>query len=234
MLDETMNAGMEIRSEDGTPVFENQFVDAPAEPQSVYLARTPQGLVRDDENGKEISTIFDILEPGDNVNHQTVVEVTSNGIKLDYFGKTIELTSEQEIFSVMIREEIEQWKKDLGEANIEKIFEDLSTPLLPRAIELVCMNTNMEAVSYLYPVAPSAMDERHTALVSMTLRKPIVDSQEDLNGQGVITISTHYNSVANNMAKEDIESRNGKYLYNISLYNPNKEEVADGDVIIAC
>lgn len=236
MVDSGMSAGMEIKTDE--PVFENQFVDAPvmgqpAEQQAVILSRTPQGLIRDEENGKEISSIFEILEPGDCINHQTVVEVNDNGIVLDYFGKTTQLSSEFEIFSVLIKDEIEEWIKGINKVDFNKAFENVDSVDLFRALELICINTNVELVKNLYVAHNDKLNERMAAIVATTLRKSFVDSQEDLNGAEVISLSINYNKDEVTAAKADIESRNGKYLYHISLFNPNNEEVNEGDRI-AC
>lgn len=235
MVDSGMSAGMEIKTDE--PVFENQYVDTPvsetqSEPQAVFLSRTPQGLVRDEENGVEISTIFDILEPGDYINHQTVVEVDDNGLTLDYFGKTTKLSNEMEIFSVLIKDEIEEWIRGIRETDFTKVFENIDSVNLFRALELVCINSNVEILKYIYVAHNDKMDERMAAIVATTLRKSFVDSQEDLEGAEVISFSVNYSKDEIVATKADIESRNGSHLYHISLFNPNNEEINEGDKVV--
>lgn len=236
MNDENVKAGMEIKTEGENVAFENGYVNgtAPEVPQAIYLSRTPQGIMRDDEHGKEIASIFDIIQPGDNINHQDVVEVNSDSVVLDYFGKKSTLTNENEIFSIVISDELDQWKKELKSLDFTKAFEHIDTPHLFRALEMTCMKINMEEVTGLYPVIDNKLDQRCLAIIASTLRKNIVDDKEDLTGEKIITFSINYNPEANAAEEEYIDSKKGTCLYNISLFNPDNKPVREGDYIIIC
>lgn len=240
MLDQSVDAGMEIKTEDGTPVFENQYVDntpAAEEPKGVFLKRTPQGLMRDDENGQEISSVFEILQVGDIINHQKVVDRTDDSVTVEYFGHQSVINNEQEIFSLLIKDEIEEWIKGIKEANLDTMFEDLESEksfTLFRLLELTCLNINMEAAKHIYVSHEGKVDERLAMMIASTLRRSFIDTQTDLNGSGVISFSFDYNPDEVAAAKADIESRNGKYLYHVSMFNTTNAKVAEGDYITIC
>lgn len=228
-----MDAGMEIKQVGEG--FENQYVEeVPEQPQvtSVCLKRTPQGLIRDDVNGKEISSVFEIIEVGDYINHQEVIEVTDKQIVLKYFNNKNILRNENDIFSVLLKEEVADWKRSIKEVDFTKIFEDIEAVELFRAMELTCINVNMELVNNLYVAHSDKLNERIMAIISSTLRKSFVDTQDNLNEANVISFSINYNPDEVAKAKEDIESRNGKFMYHISLFNPDNCAVNDGDIII--
>lgn len=242
MFNTAPDAGMEIVS-DNTPVFENQYVDGtsptPETPKAVFLKRTSQGLMRDDENGKEISSIFDILEPNDYVNHQLVTSVDdiNRSITLQYFANTNVIDTEADIFSVLLHEEVEEWVSNIRNQNPVQWFENLDNQdsvNLFRALELVCLNVNMEFVKLFYITHSDKLNERLGALLASTLRKSIVDSQEDLNGREVISFSYDYQPEEIEAAKQDIEARNGKYLYHIAIVNTTNAKINDGDRVIVC
>lgn len=237
MMNEELNAGMEIKQE---PVFENpnvpeDDVEQVSQPEiqfnmpTIKVSRSKDGLINDSENGKEINSVFEILEVGDNVNHQTIVAIDDKGITLDYFGRKTTLTGEHEVFSVLLKEELEEWKRLLKESELDKMFEtggDMTD--LFRSLELMCMNIDMENVDYL--AAPDdPLNQRILAMLVGTLRKPIVDSQNDLEGKNVITISYDYSDGIVN-----VEPKNGKHLYHISLLNTEDLKVNEGDKIILC
>lgn len=260
MMDENVNAGMTIKSEtpetvevldNGNTVTYRELegggyeadVDCSSEPievdpatvmASVCIARTPEGLKPDKENGKEISTIFEILEEGDQINHQTVTKVDRGGITLDYFGHISELHDEHEIFSVLIKEEIVEWKRLLKEKDLTKMFEAVEQDMVHtfRVLELICMNVNMEDVDMLYCNDRSPLAQKILAMVYGTLRKPLVESQEDLEGKKVIAINFDYKDTADN--KKNIEDKNGVFLYNIAITNKENLDVNNGDTVILC
>lgn len=241
MLDQSVDAGMEIKMDNGEPVFENQFVgEVPAEEQemkSVFLRRTPQGLVRDDENGQEVSSVFEIVQVGDIINHQTVIERTNTSATVEYFGHISTISNEQEIFSLLLRDEVEEWAKGIKNADLSKMFEDLESEAsftLFRLLELTCLNMNMETVNNIYVTHDSKEDHRLSMMIASTLRKAFVDTQDDLKGANVVSFSYDYNSEEVAAAKKDIEARNGKYLYHISMFNTTNAEVAEGDKITIC
>lgn len=240
MLDQSVDAGMEIKMEDGAPVFENPYVEGTKEaeePKGVFLKRTPQGLMRDDENGTEISSVFEIVEVGDIINHQTVIEKTDHSATVEYFDHTSVISNESEIFSLLIKDEVEEWIKGIKASDLSKMFEDLESEAsftLFRLLELTCLKVNMEASKYLYVTNDNKVDQRLSMMITSTLRRSFVDTQDDLKEAGVISFSFNYNPDEIEAAKKDIESRNGKYLYHISMFNPNNVEVAEGDHIIIC
>lgn len=240
MLDQSVNAGMEIKTDDGQPVFENQYVDNTKEddaPKGVFLKRTPQGLMRDDENGQEISSVFEILQVGDVLNHQRVVERTDKSATIEYFGHKSTISSEQEIFSLLLKDELEEWVKEIKQADLSKMFEDLESEqsfTLFRLLEMTCLNINMEASKFIYVSHEDKVDERLAMMIASTLRRSFVDTQTDLKGEGVISFSFDYNPDEIAAAKADIESRNGKYLYHLSMFNTQNNEVAEGDYVTIC
>lgn len=252
MMDENVKAGMvmETVDENGNKItYENNedggfsaTVDCSENPiptsvpiTSVCLLRTKDGLKPDKENGKEISTIFEILEVGDQINHQTVTEVNRDSITLDYFGRQSVLDNESEVFSVLIKEEIEEWKRLLAEKDLLTLFEleEEESVHLFRVLELLCMNTNMEEVNAIYTNDQSPFAQRMLAMISGTLRKPIVETQKDLNGKKVIAYYIDYSDV-NDSIKKYIESINGTLLYNVAITNKEGLNVAEGDRVILC
>lgn len=240
MIDQSVDAGMEIKMDNDQPVFENPYVDGTNEaemPKGVFLSRTPKGLIRDDENGQEISSVFEILQVGDVINHQDVVEVTDKSATLKYFDHTTIINSEQDIFSLIIHEEIEEWIKGIKQADLSKMFEDLESEnsfTLFRLLELSCLKINMEKDRFLYVTHEDKVDERLAMMIASTLRKGFVDTQTNLYEAGVISFSYNYSPEEKEAAKKDIESRNGRYLYHISMFNNDNYEVAEGDYIIIC
>lgn len=246
MMEENVNASMEIKTVDENGFVNNNVKEDTCECCDheqpvirVCLKRTADGLVRDDENGKEISSIFNILEPGDQVNHQTVTKIEPGQITLDYFGKETILTNEAEIFSVLIKEEIENWKSLLKVKDLTRMFEFGNDDMvhLFRALDLICMNTNVEEVDLLaspYTSDNVILDQRILTMIFGTLRKPILDSQEDLKGARVVNIMYDYNRADVEEVMADVEKKNGVYLYTIALFNSNDEEISDKDKIILC
>ena len=234
MMNETVNAGMEIKNENNEPVFENQYVEQPTQPKGVFLRRTPEGLIRDDQNGKEISSIFDIIEVGDNINHQEVVKVDDNSVTLDYFGKRSVLTDEREIFSVLIKEEIAKWKQDISQLDWTKLFNNMDTPNVFRLLELICMSVDMENIQYIASVNDENAIPYITGAVATTLRKPIILGVDDLKDKNVVLLIGDYNKEAIKAAKDNIEPLNGKVAYTIAITNNSGVEVDDKDIIVLC
>lgn len=234
MMNEELNAGMEIKQE---PVFENKNIpedgvevnlespEIQINMPTVKISRTKDGLVNDSENGKEINSVFEILEVGDNVNHQTVVDITDEGIVLDYFGRKSTIKGEHEVFSVLIKEEIAEWKRLLKESRLDKMFEAEGEMVdLFRSLELMCMLIDMEEVTHLYTdIKP--INQRIIAMLIGTLRKPIT---EDLNaeGQKVVVVALDYSDIVSTEADN--------ILYRIALTNKDNLDVKEGDKIILC
>lgn len=254
MMEENVNGSMEIKStNEEEVVLTNDWQDnahhiepAPETEQplmKVCLKRTKDGLVRDDNEGKEISSIFDILEPGDNLNHQTVVEVNNGQATLDYFGRQSTISDDREIFSVLIKEEIKEWKRLIKEQeDITELFdhgEEESLVHLFRLLELFCMSTDVEGVDYITisdPIEPGTdtFMERILTMIFGTLRKPILNYYQDIKGKKVINYMYNYDKEEIEDMKKRIKDLGGELLYTVALYNDNNLEVEDKDIIILC
>ena len=196
--------------------YDNTFREKYADEIKEYYEKQPEG--------KEVKTVFEIIEPGDSVNHQTVTEVNENGLKLDYFGTPSTLTNENEIFSILIKEEIEEWKKGIKEIGTENLFakDDDDMVSLYRTLELMCMAVDMESCEGLYPASSDELTERLVAVMSMSLKKPIY---LDNSNKRVVAISADYSN-------KDANKSNNIVLYNVSLTNNENIEVKEGDRVI--
>lgn len=184
-----------------------------------------KNLFEKQPEGKEVKNVFEILEPGDSINHQTVVSVSNNSVELDYFGKKSTLVNEMEIFSILIKEEIEEWKRQIREIDTRNLFskDDDDFVTVFRALELLCMQVNMEECEGLYAASIDRLTLMLTAVMAMSLKKPIYG---DDAGKKVVTISADYSD------KDCIKPNNNEILYHISLTNKDNIEVRDGDVVI--
>lgn len=184
-----------------------------------------EALFEKQPEGKEVKNVFEILEPGDSINHQTVVSVSNNSVELDYFGKKSTLVNEMEIFSILIKEEIEEWKRQIRETDTRNLFskDDDDFVTVFRALELLCMQVNMEECEGLYAASTDRLTLMLTAVMAMSLKKPIYG---DDAGKKVVTISADYSD------KDCIKPNNNEILYHISLTNKGNIEVRDGDAVI--
>lgn len=192
-----------------------------------YFKRQPKG--------KEVTNVFQILEKGDSVNHQTVVEVFDDHVDLDYFGKKSSVYHEQEIFSILIHEEIEQWKEEIRELGSENLFggmaidgeiladKDLTT--LYRAMELLCMNVDMEHISGIYLSGQDKLTQRLGGMMSASLKMPIIDALNSPND--VVCFSADYSDHA-------IPEDGLAIQYKLSLTNFKNKPVDDQDRVILC
>lgn len=184
-----------------------------------------EALFEKQPEGKEVKNVFEILEPGDSINHQTVVSVSNNSVELDYFGKKSTLVNEMEIFSILIKEEIEEWKRQIRETDTRNLFskDDDDFVTVFRALELLCMQVNMEECEGLYAASTDRLTLMLAAVMAMSLKKPIYG---DDAGKKVVTISADYGD------KDCIKPNNNEILYHISLTNKGNIEVRDGDAVI--
>lgn len=182
-------------------------------------------LFENQPEGKEVKGVFEILEPGDSINHQTVVSVSDNSVELDYFGKKSVLVNEMEIFSILIKDEIEEWKRQIREANTKELFskDDDDFVTVFRTLELLCMQVNMEECEGLYAASTDRLTLMLTAVMAMSLKKPIYG---DDAGKKVVTVSADYSD------KDCIKPNNNEILYHISLTNKDNIEVKDGDAVV--
>lgn len=192
-----------------------------------YFKRQPEG--------KEVTNVFQILEKGDSVNHQTVVEVFDDHIDLDYFGKKSSVYHEQEIFSILIHEEIEQWKEEIRELGSENLFGgvdlggdfliDENMTALYRAMELLCMNIDMERCDGLYLSSNDNLTQRLGGMMSASLKKPILDALN--TDKGVICFSADYSN-------HDLPESGLGIEYKVSLTNKKDKPVDEGDRVVIC
>ena len=151
----------------------------------------------------------------------------SKGIELDYFGRKTKITNEMEIFSVLIKEEIEQWKDTIRETDIRNIFarDDDNMDTLYKVVELMCMNVNMEQCDGLYLTSTDRLTTMLGAVMSISLRKPIYTEGV---GKKVITISADYKD------KDLVESDQCQVLYHVSLTNGENKQVSEEDRVVLC
>lgn len=201
-------------------LYDDMFKQKYAEEIKEYFERQPEG--------KEVRSVFEILEPGDSVNHQTVVSSSDDrGLELDYFGKKTTLVNEMEIFSVLIKEEMDEWKKQIASVDVNDLFskDDDDLTVLYRALELLCMQINMEEAEGLYIASDDRTSVMLAAVMAMSLKKPIY--VED-SGKKVISISADYSNKNNN----DLGSNTR--LYHVSLTNKDNLDIGEKDSVIIC
>lgn len=247
-MDEQVNAGMIRKVVKDDVQFDNQYLTVDEEqvkadikeqearaleeaknfkPILPKLKRTEDGLIQAGD-GKEISSIFDILEPGDNINHQQVIRVEDGKVELEYFGVKSELTNENEIFSVLIHEELANWKETLKKADLYNMFTDTNIEMLTlfRSLELLCMNINMNKVTHL-TTSDNALDQRIIAMIIGTLRKPLYTEEcTDKENCKVIAIAKDYKDI------KDFDS--DIILYRVALTNTTNLPIKEGDRVILC
>lgn len=194
--------------------FKVKFADEIKE----YFERQPEG--------KEVRSVFEILEPGDSINHQTVISSSDDrGLELDYFGRKTTIVNEMEIFSVLIKEEIEEWKRLIKEIDIENIFakDDDDLVSLYRVLELACMAIDMESCDGLYIGDDNKLSAMIAAVMAMSLKKPIY---RDGAGKKVIAVNVDY--------KDSKEPLGNECLYSVSLTNKDNVDVAEKDKVVLC
>ena len=177
--------------------------------------------------GREISSVFEILEPGDFINHQVVVSVENRQVELDYFGTKSVLTNEHEIFSILIKDEINEWKRQLEAVDIDKLFADKELIALFRAVEILCINVNMEDCEGFYCVDSSRLGQRLVGMMAASLRKPIYDDVSDIKNKKIISFSVDYEGEISGL-EEAI------HLYHLSLTNTQNLEVIKEDRVVLC
>lgn len=200
--------------------YNDEFVKNNEKEIKEYFEKQPQG--------KEVTTVFEIIEPGDSINHQTVISASrEDGIELDYFGRRTHLKNEMEIFSILIKEEIEEWKNQLRQLDIHNIFskDDDDLVSLYRTLELLCMEVDMEQCEGLYTASTDRLTVMLAAVMAMSLKKPIYVDQSN---KKVVAISADYSD------KDNIKPNNNEILYHVSLTNRNNLQVEEKDRVVLC
>jgi len=159
----------------------------------VYLTEgAPEDLVKlYDQSGREVSSVLEMILPDDLVNHQTVESVSTGSegleINLNYFGVKSKITSEQEMFSLVLREEISLWvetiniylnrtnqAEGLKEENIGDVLTlTMNNDLLRKTIELLCSNVNLNVVKAIVVDKENIADVQIGTLLSLTLNRPM-------------------------------------------------------------
>lgn len=153
-------------------------------PETFKLKRTIQGLMMsDDEDAVEVTSPFEILEPGDDVNHQLVefVDKDDEGnyqLHLNYFGVKTVLKDPNEMFSIFLKEQRSLFKKSVTDF-VESFEGDflpeylLSKPeVLLAAMELMCAKVNMNEINGIV-VGNEGVDLALASILGVTLHKPV-------------------------------------------------------------
>lgn len=197
-MSEETNCGMEMRVK--TPqeqieeiVSEEQAeqlaIDEAQEKSKFKLKRTDQGLmISTEDDAVEVSSPFAMLEAGDDVNHQVVESVEEvDGkyiVHLDYFGQKTEISSEEEVFSIFLKEQRDAFKRAIvdfvksfdGKFDVEYLLTEPEVVML--ATELLCAGVDMNSIDGIL-VGNEGVDLALASILGMTLKKPVYIVERD-------------------------------------------------------
>ena len=187
-MNEEVQAGVEMKIKTPQEMIEEvQSSDLPegGQERPVFkLKRTDKGLmISNDEDARAVSSPFELLEPGDDVNHQIVEAVDQDEqgnyrVHLDYFGVKTVLDSPDDVFSIFLKEQRDEFKRSIAD-----YVESFSGAFLPeyllcnidvllKALELLCARVDMNTVDG-FIVGNSGVDLAIASLLGLTLRKPV-------------------------------------------------------------
>ena len=187
-MNEEVQAGVEMKVKTPQEMIEDvQSVDEVphgGERPVFKFKRSDKGLIfSSDDDAKEVSSPFELLEPGDDVNHQIVeaVEQDEQGnykVHLDYFGVKTVLDSPDDVFSIFLKEQ-----RDLFKRTVTDYVESFEGKFLPEyllsnidvllmAMELLCARVDMNTIDG-FIVGNEGVDLAIASLLGLTLRKPV-------------------------------------------------------------
>lgn len=189
-MNEEIQAGVDMRVKTPQEQIEDIQSEKPlddseqARDLKFKLKRTEMGLIMiDDEEAKEVTSPFELLEPGDDVNHQIVefVDQDEQGnyqVHLDYFGTKTVLNNPNDVFSIFLKEQRTSFKcciKEFVESFDGKFLPEYllsNTDILLMAMELLCAKVDMNTIDGII-VGNEGVDLAIASLLGMTLRKPV-------------------------------------------------------------
>lgn len=187
-MNEEVQAGVEMKVKTPQEMIEDvqsmDEVSHEGERPVFKFKRSDKGLIfSSDDDAKEVSSPFELLEPGDDVNHQIVeaVEQDEQGnykVHLDYFGVKTVLDSPDDVFSIFLKEQ-----RDLFKRTITDYVESFEGKFLPEyllsnidvllmAMELLCARVDMNTIDG-FIVGNEGVDLAIASLLGLTLRKPV-------------------------------------------------------------
>ena len=163
---------------------ETEVSEQEAKVSKLKLKRTEGGLIMsNDEDAKEVQSPFEMLEPGDDVNHQLVefVDQDEDGnyqVHLNYFGKKTVIKNPEEVFSIFLKEQRNLFKKVItdyvesfeGDFLPEYLLSNIDVLLM--SIELLCAKVDMTSVEGIL-VGNEGVDLALGSILGMTLHKPV-------------------------------------------------------------